>query len=652
MFSFVHFTDTHIAEKHGTPARLDRTVEHYYRHVVAEACGNGIDFIVNGGDLCSGGASSSLHERFKTHIDRLAEEYGVPYYVVKGGHESCMNGDKTTSFAEFERSYGESMYWLEQKGWAFLVLDGWQEWYRRMPMIWEDMSPEAMDVAREMLEEIPAGMPVVVFLHENPVGISGFLSGHMLLNVLKDYPVKCLLFGHVHANYISTYEGIPHACVVGEGSSFDSAPLTYNLVTCHDDGTVQCDFKPVRTRLPEQPRRVVSVAADAPIDTGPDTCTLRGDSGTRSVNAALPDGAPSCAWKRPLAGRVSAGCPKLVGGSLYVATQSRGRFDQCTVNAMSAESGETDWCTHVDGDVAGGLMIHGDRGYCGTCAGSLYCLALADGEIVWKWNNRENLPIACEPTLDEDGLLHFGANWEAYAVDAATGKTVWRTLVCPEGGISYFSPGNSSPLPLGNRIYHQRNFNGGTAGFSSLLQSLDRATGRHIQHSQAENFPGQRHASPVAWKDAVVAVGKGVYVFPVEDIATEMLRVPGVDSGATPAIEDDTAYVSGMEQIMACNLHSGEKLWAVPHEKALLYFRAPVKTAAGDSGYGNFSAPLVAADGVLVCDTAGNIRCFEKETGAERWRVNVGCPVLSAPTVSGNALYVCDYGGNVYAFAW
>lgn len=652
MFSFVQFTDTHLVNKGMTEKDVDRAIDIYYRDVVKEACSNNIDFIVNCGDLCSGGCLSAIHERFKFQIDKLSEEFDIPYYVVKGGHEQCMNHDKKTNFAEYNRIYGKSMYWFEHKGWAFIALDRWYKYYRRMPMVWEDMSPEGMDVVENMLEEIPKNMPIVVFIHENPVGISGFLSGHMLYNILKKYPVKLLLFGHTHANYISTYEGIPHACIVGEGSSFDTAPLTYNLVSCFSDGNFKCDFKPVITGIPQKEISEIECISDIQIKNGNEYLSLRGNDGRRSCQNELAKTKPDCVWKTSLKGRVSVSCPKVWQESLFVTTQSKGCFDQCTVNALSIYDGAIKWTVNVDGDVPGGLVIYENKGYMGTTAGSLYCLDLKNGTVQWKWNNRENLPIACEPTVDEDGIIHFGANWEAYAVDSKSGKTVWRKLVAPQGAISYFSPGCSSPVVYKDKVYHQRNFNGGPAGFSSLLQSMDCKTGYNIQHSSVQNFPGQRHASPVVWNNSIVVLGDDLYVFDPLDITNPVLTIDSIECAATPAVKNSEAYVNGMNKIVACDLKQGVKIWEKEHEKSLLYFRAPVKTHKGDCGYGNFSAPVVSDGELIICDTGGNLRCLKTKNGSELWRFSVGSPILSAPVISANAIFVSDYEGNVYALAW
>ncbi|MFP4029350.1 MAG: PQQ-binding-like beta-propeller repeat protein [Candidatus Brocadiia bacterium] len=286
---------------------------------------------------------------------------------------------------------------------------------------------------------------------------------------------------------------------------------------CGEDGAVFCDFKPARLEETETDRQQIS-CPDVAAKISSDWPDMRGPFGTLNANRELTDSPPSCAWEHLLPGVLSIGAPTCADGLLCVGTQTAGRSDECAVNGLDAASGKLRWRTEVDAGVCGGVLLSNGRGYCGTTAGSLYCINCEDGSVIWRWNNRENLPIACEPFLDREGILHFGANWEGYAVEAETGETVWRKLLAPMGSISYFSPGNSGPIVLGDRVFHQRNFNGGPAGFSSLVQAVDRKTGYNLEHSEAENFPGNRHSSLLVWEDSIVALGTKLYVYDPSDL--------------------------------------------------------------------------------------------------------------------------------------
>lgn len=258
------------------------------------------------------------------------------------------------------------------------------------------------------------------------------------------------------------------------------------------------------------------------------------------------------------------------------------------------------------------------------------------------------------PVLDVDGLLHFGANWEAYAVDASTGETVWRKLATVRG-ISYFGPGHASALVFGERVFHRRVFNGVP---QSAIQSFDRRTGKDLIVGGLEqaDFPGQRQASIVPWNGKLLTVSNGLVCFAPDDLNRALFWSQG-GGAATPAVQDDIAYVSYHRIIRAHDLKDqGRVIWETPHEGARYQFSGGVDWVdvrrENRLPAGNFSAPLVAGDAMVVCDTGGHLRCLATADGAERWRITLGDAILCAPIISGNSLYIGDYSGKLHAFSW
>jgi outer membrane protein assembly factor BamB len=659
-FRFAQITDTHLyppadrdaetaAGRGGFP---DPERDRVYQTFLREVCAHDVDFIVHTGDLNTGGAGVERQRHFKRLNDEIVTETGIPIHYTRGNHDAFIGhrgirlGDEN-----YASVYGESTYWFAHKGWGMLVLDRYHRCYQHLPDYY-DMNPATLDRLEELLQEIPPEMPLVLCLHENPIGVTRFHRGEVLLHRLRRHNLQLHLFGHVQNNYISRVEGVPYVTVVGEGASFDSAPLTYNLVTCRDDGTAVCDFLPHTSHIHVRPE-APSPATGGTARPAGDWTDLLGPRGTREATDPLPTTAPRLAWRAQTPGVLSVGAPTLLDGAVVVGVKTNGRFEQCQVRAHDAATGRARWVFQADASVEGGVLLADGRGYCGTTAGSVYCLDLADGSVVWQWNNRENLPIACEPTLDE-GILHLGANWEMYGLDAATGETLWRNLACPQG-VSYFCPGHAKPLIIGDRVYHHRTFG---AAENPLLQSVDKRLGtdRQTCAPAVTNFPGQRQASPLLYDGTLVTAANGLLVFDPAAIETPLLHNPQPSASATPAIRDGVAYVSYHQAVRAHRLADGAVLWETPQEGALLQFSGGVRWETVETERrlpaGVYSAPLVSGDKLLVCDGGGHCRCLATADGTELWRISVGSPILSAPTVSGNTLYVGAYDGTLYAFAW
>ena len=656
-FQFAQITDTHLypysgyegAENDPFP---DPDRDRMYQNFLREVAAHDVDFMIHTGDFNTGGAEVEKQRHFKQLSDEIVEETGVPIHYTRGNHDSLIGQvDIRTGDENFKDVYGEGTYWFAHKGWGFLILDRYYRCYQHAPD-YLDMNPATIDKLDGMLREIPCDMPLVMCLHENPIGVTRFHRGEVLLHHLRRHNLQLHLFGHVQNNYISRYDGVPYATVVGEGASFDSAPLTYNVVTCRDEGTAVCDFHPHTSHIHVEPE-VSSPEEGGTAEPAGDWTNLLGPHGTREAADPLPEEEPRLAWTAQTPGVLSVGAPNIIDGTVVVGTKTNGRFEQCQIRAHDAATGELRWLTQADASVEGGVLLEEGRGYCGTTAGTAYCLDLEDGSVIWEWNNRENLPIACEPTLD-DGILHLGANWEMYGLDAETGETLWRNLAC-DHGVSYFCPGHAKPLVVGERVYHHRTYG---SSENPLLQSVARHNGtdRWACTPEVTNFPGQRQASPLFYDGQLVAAANGLLVFDPSDIERPVIWNEQSSASATPAIRDGVAYVSYHDAVRAHRLKDGEVLWETPQEGALLQFSGHVDKVKVDSEKrlpgGVYSAPLVSGDRLLACDGGGHCRCLSTDDGSELWRVVVGSPILSAPTVSGNTLYFGAYDGTLYAFAW
>ena len=120
-----------------------------------------------------------------------------------------------------------------------------------------------------------------------------------------------------------------------------------------------------------------------------------------------------------------------------------GSSSDCRIYAIDARTGREKWTYCTDGPVRFAPAVWRDRLFVVSDDGYLYCLAVHDGRLLWKKRGGRNQemvlgndrlisrwPARGGPVV-KDGIVYFGAGvWPSegiylYAVDAATGKTLW-----------------------------------------------------------------------------------------------------------------------------------------------------------------------------------------------------------------------------------
>jgi outer membrane protein assembly factor BamB len=148
---------------------------------------------------------------------------------------------------------------------------------------------------------------------------------------------------------------------------------------------------------------------------------------------------PMPAW--PGRSRLTFDCayqPVIGGRTVYLGSSADGR-----IYALDAATGEDRWTFFTDGPVRFAPVVWHDRVLAAGDDGCLYCLAAADGELLWKLragpradmllgNDRmiSRWPARGGPVV-ADGVLYFAAGiWPSegvflYALDPISGKVLW-----------------------------------------------------------------------------------------------------------------------------------------------------------------------------------------------------------------------------------
>ncbi|MDR2653152.1 MAG: phosphodiester glycosidase family protein [Prevotellaceae bacterium] len=120
------------------------------------------------------------------------------------------------------------------------------------------------------------------------------------------------------------------------------------------------------------------------------------------------------------------GCPIIEDGTVYVGG-SDGNF-----RAINIDNGKIVWTFGgIKGYVESKPVIYDNKIIFGAWDTNLYAVNKKDGTLAWIWNNGHPRlhfsPAACIPVANDGKIFIVAPDRYMTAIDAKTGKTVWRT---------------------------------------------------------------------------------------------------------------------------------------------------------------------------------------------------------------------------------
>jgi outer membrane protein assembly factor BamB len=245
---------------------------------------------------------------------------------------------------------------------------------------------------------------------------------------------------------------------------------------------------------------------------------------------------------------------------------------------------------------------------------------------LWRFTDR---PLLEFPPIYVGGRLYLVNNSGfAYALDADTGKTIWKRRV---GALNASSPAYSK-----HRLYIVNLVPG-------HIVKLDADTGKTIWK---RNLPGRAESSPLV-------IGRSVYFGCEDSNLYSLSTISGNVRWATalggpiksaPAYKDGKLYVGDYGGYMnAVDAESGELKWQSG------------SLGPGFGGTGAFySSPAVAFGRVYAGNNDSRIYSFDSSDGTLAWSYSTGGYAYSGPTVattkhSPPTVYIGSFDGNVYA---
>lgn len=369
--------------------------------------------------------------------------------------------------------------------------------------------------------------------------------------------------------------------------------------------------------------------------------------GTLEQSVENVDAAPnlSVAWRRNVgqgstrAAHVTA-TPVVAGGRVYTMDGEAG------VRAQDARTGADVWRANLrptdnrrDREAFGGGLAFVD-GKLYVTSGFRFVAAVdaASGKVLWR--TRTEQPIHAAPTVAEGRVMAVAIDNSLLTFDAATGANGWTYQALSESARILAA---SSPAVSGDTVV--ASFGSGELvalrvanGNDLWNEALSRAS-RTSALSEIRDIPGR----PVIYRGDVYAVSHSG-VFTATDLRTGQARwslpVVGITS---PLPAGDVVYVVAKNgQVICASRETGQIFWMRDLNEGFTPRRQ-----GGFLGIGGhkttrpiWSSPLLSNNRLLIAGTSGQLVALNAKTGAVEKRVELGAPTLIGPVAAGDTVYV------------
>jgi len=295
------------------------------------------------------------------------------------------------------------------------------------------------------------------------------------------------------------------------------------------------------------------------------------------------------------------------------------------------------WAFGFPGDQSANAQptLAGGRVFIGSPGGKVYSLSAATGCVHWFYDAGAGVrsAIAIHHTGNSDTAFFGDARAFVYAVDANTGKLLWKTRVddFPSAGIT------SSPVVYNGRLYVGVKSGEEAAGaakdyeccrFRGSLVALDAATGKQVWKTYTIEEPHRtkkNKAGTQLWGPS----GAPIWSSPAIDTKRNAIYVTTGDNYSEPTTRMSDAFV-------ALDLDTGKILWSrqmTENDAYVAACRLPDKTNCPDVNGPDFdfgSSPILVTlpngkRALIAGQKSGIVHALDPDQQGEvLWQVRVG----------------------------
>ena len=276
------------------------------------------------------------------------------------------------------------------------------------------------------------------------------------------------------------------------------------------------------------------------------------------------------------------------------------------------------------GDVTATPAIVDEKVYAGTLDGELVCFALAGGKTLWTYRTDPTAqPGTYMPAIHggvvvtADSVIVGDAEGLVHAVNRATGKPLWQFKT--EGEIV------GGPNLLGEQLF--------VGSHDGRLYCLTLA-GKMVWTFDAQ---GPINATPVVTDGVTVLTG----------CDKPVLRLVNVDAGqslgemplsglliASAAAREGRIYFAQTGLVTAIDWKNRKELWTA---------------SCGNANQNVDSSPAVTDEFVVIGGTDRNVYCYDRSSGAEKWKFPTRGKLTASPVVGGDCVYIGSADKQMYA---
>lgn len=472
LFSFALLTDTHISTSNPRP------MEDLQRSIADINLDPTIEFVVVTGDLSESGDRASI-QAIKDELEKL----NVPFYAASGNHETTWS---ESGVMDFSRVFGDSRFAFTHNGMYFIGFNSGPV----IRMADGHVAPQDIAWLKHNLDSVSAAgdAPIFVFTHY-PLRNGDVDNWYNVTDVLRQHNVQCIMGGHYHRNLLFDCDGI--ADVLNRSNLRDKDGVNgYSIISISDSIRFhekrigedaqqwlslpfeQKEYGPSNEKLRPNfdvnkeyanVKRVWHKALKGGIYSTPVTdgkSLFIGDDVGVMYSLDLKKGKTN--WTFDTGMRI-VGSPAVNDGVVVFGSANY------NIYGLDAKTGKEIWHVTTNQAVMGAATIHEGIAYIGGGDGRMFAIDIHTGKVKWSFDELKNY-VLTRPLVYND-KLYFGC-WDThfYALNLADGSLVWKWN--NGNGNPKLSPASVWPVAANGKVFF--------AAPDRYFTCLDAETGEQI----------------------------------------------------------------------------------------------------------------------------------------------------------------------------